>query len=112
MAVASLGCGIPAVAAGPAVGVAVGAAAAPAAAADDAPLSLTIDTLTPSSIPKSGKVTVSGSVTNNSDEVWTAVNVHAFIAPDPILTSSDLAFESTRGAEEAVGAPASVRLPP
>ena len=46
---------------------------------------------------------VSGWVTNNSDEVWTAVNVHAFIAQDPITTSSDLAFESTRGVEESVG---------
>ena len=46
---------------------------------------------------------VSGWVTNNSDETWTAVNVHAFIAADPITTSSNLAFESTRGAEESVG---------
>ena len=46
---------------------------------------------------------VSGWVTNNSDETWTAVNVHAFIAADPITTSSDLAFESTRGVEESVG---------
>ena len=50
---------------------------------DDAPLSLTIDRLTPSSIPQQGKVRVSGLVTNNSDEVWSAVNVHAFIATDP-----------------------------
>jgi hypothetical protein len=87
-------------AAGPAA-----AAAAPAASAadDDAPLSLTIDTLTPSSIPQQGKVRVSGYVTNNSDEVWSAVNVHAFIAGDPITSSSDLAFESTRGIEESVG---------
>ena len=46
---------------------------------------------------------VSGWVTNNSDETWTAVNVHAFIAADPITTSDDLAFEGTRGAEESVG---------
>ena len=29
--------------------------------------------------------------------------MHAFIAADPITTSSDLAFESTRGVEESVG---------
>src|SRR5262245_3249321 len=70
---------------------------------DDAPLSLTIDTLTPSSIPQSGKILVSGWVTNVSDETWSLVNVHAFISTDPITTSSDLAFESTRGPEESVG---------
>ncbi len=95
MAVASLGWGIPAATAGPAV--------PPSAAADEAPLSLTIDTLTPSSIPKNGKVTVSGLVTNNSDEVWSAVNVHAFIGEFPITSSSELAFQATRGAEESVG---------
>jgi hypothetical protein len=80
-----------------------GSQAPASSAVDDAPLSLTIDTLTPSSIPQKGKVRVSGWVTNNSDEVWTAVNVHAFIAQDPITTSDDLAFESTRDAEESVG---------
>ncbi len=103
MAVASLGCGIPAVTAGPAAGAAAAAAPSPAAAANDAPLTLTIDALTPSSIPKSGKVTVSGMVTNNSDEVWSAVNVHAFIGEFPITSSSELAFQATRGAEESVG---------
>jgi hypothetical protein len=105
VAVASLGCGIPAAAAGPMVGTTLGTTVAPAVppAVDDAPLSLTIDTLTPSSIPKNGKVTVSGLVTNNSDEVWSAVNVHAFVGEFPITSSSELAFQATRGPEESVG---------
>ena len=103
---------LPALAALVSLGLATPAVASPAPAparrpravrAADAPLSLTIDTLTPSSIPQNGKVLVSGWVTNNSDETWTAVNVHAFIGADPITTSSDLAFESTRGVEESVG---------
>ncbi|MEO6509510.1 MAG: DUF6049 family protein, partial [Nocardioides sp.] len=80
------------------------AAAGPAPRADsDAPLSITIDELTPSSIPQHGKVRISGYVTNDSDETWTAINVHAFISADPITDSTDLAFESTRGSEEYVG---------
>ena len=78
-------------------------APAPAPAEDDAPLSLTIESLTPSSIPQDGKVRISGWVTNNSDEVWSAVNVHAFIGEFPITSSSELAFQGTRGPEESVG---------
>ena len=85
-------------------GTGVAAAAGPAAArATDAPLAITIDKLTPSSIPREGNVRVSGWVTNTSDEVWSLVNVHTFIGADPITTTADLDFESTRGVEESVG---------
>jgi len=79
------------------------AATTGSSATTDSPLALTIDTLTPSSIPRTGKVRVSGWVTNNSEETWSAVNVHAFIGSDPITTTADLAFESTRDPEEWVG---------
>ncbi len=86
------------------------ASAAPAAPAvhaasapGDAPLALTIDRLSPSSIPRDGKVMVSGWVTNNSDETWVDIAIYTFIASEPITTSDDLAFESTRDAEEPVG---------
>ncbi len=103
---------LPALAAVALLALAPGAALpSPAAAAGDAapradaaaPLSITIEQLTPSSIPQHGKVRISGFVTNESDETWTAINVHAFISKDPITDSSDLAFESTRGPEEYVG---------
>ena len=42
-------------------------------------------------------------MTNTSDEVWSLVNVHTFIGADPITTTADLDFESTRGVEESVG---------
>jgi hypothetical protein len=93
-AIVSLGLATPAVATPP----------APAGRAPgDAPLSLTIDRLSPSSIPQGGNVMVSGWVTNESDETWVDVAVYAFIADDPITTSSDLDFESTRDPEEQVG---------
>ncbi len=89
------------------VGLAIGPAAATSSVADraegDAPLSITIEQLAPSSIPEEGKVRISGYVTNESDETWTAINVHAFISDQPITDSTDLAFESTRGTEEYVG---------
>ncbi len=85
------------------VGLPDSAAAAGPARAAAAPLSVTIDTLTPSSIPRTGRVLVSGWVTNDSDETWSAVNLYAFIGSEPITTTDDLAFESTRGAEEWVG---------
>jgi hypothetical protein len=98
---------LPALAAVAFVGLVPVATPAPAQAAvradADAPLSITIDELTPSSIPQDGKVRISGYVTNDSDETWTAINVHAFISKDPITDSTDLAFESTRGPEEYVG---------
>jgi hypothetical protein len=102
---------LPVLATGLAVGPAVGLPAGPAAATvsagarleGDAPLAITIDQLTPSSIPQKGKVRISGLITNESDETWSAINVHAFISPEPITDSTDLAFESTRGPEEYVG---------
>ncbi len=111
VAVAAAGLGVAAVPA-PAQAVpvvSVAAIAGPAAALPgrraegDAPLSITIDELTPSSIPAKGKVRISGWVTNDSDETWSAINVHAFISNDPITNDGDLAFESTRGSEEFVG---------
>src|SRR5262245_40612606 len=93
---------LPALAAAVALaGLAVPAPATAAAAAS--PVSLTIDRLSPSSIPKSGKVMVSGWVTNESDETWADVAVYTFIAADPIPTSDDLAFESTKDPEVQVG---------
>ena len=38
------------------------------------PLAVTIDTLTPSYVPRRGPVRVTGSVTNNDDAPWTTVN--------------------------------------
>jgi len=84
-------------------GVAAAAAGPGAVRATDAPLAITIEQLTPASIPRQGNVRVSGWVTNTSDEIWAFINVHTFIGADPITTTADLDFESTRGVEESVG---------
>jgi hypothetical protein len=67
---------------------------APAVAADDdapTPLTVTLVQLTPSTIPAKGRVVLSGTVRNDSAELWSAVNVHPFISETPITTRDDLA---------------------
>ncbi|MGI8645130.1 MAG: DUF6049 family protein [Nocardioides sp.] len=68
--------------------------AAPAAADDD-PLSITIDTLNPSVIPERGRVMIFGTVTNTSDETWVGVNLYP-------LTSSSLPMTTVAELEAAV----------
>ncbi|MFC6287035.1 DUF6049 family protein [Nocardioides sp. GCM10027113] len=66
-------------------------------------LGVTIDDLTPSTLPRRGPVRVLGSVTNRSDETWQAVNLHVFVGDTPISSSADLAQQSALPAEEYVG---------
>lgn len=76
------------------------AAATPAAApraAEDAgeggtpPLSVTIESMTPSTVPRRGPITLTGEITNDSDETWTDLDVYLFAAGTPITTSEELA---------------------
>lgn len=70
----------------------VAPSAAPAHAADDsAPLTITIDSLSPSYIPKKGPIRVSGSITNHDDVPWSAVRVYSFIGDTPMTTPAELA---------------------
>ena len=66
----------------------------PAAAADDdapSPLTVSLVQLTPSTIPAKGRVVLSGTVRNDSAELWSAVNVHPFISETPMTTRDELA---------------------
>ncbi len=69
------------------------------AAGETTPLSVTIDTLAPSTIPKKGAVRVTGSVTNEDATPWTSVDVYAFISTSPIGSAADL--ESAAATEPA-----------
>jgi hypothetical protein len=55
------------------------------------PLAVTLDTLSPSSIPARGNVRLAGTVTNNDTVPWLAVNVYAFISQEPMTTRAQLA---------------------
>ena len=64
--------------------------AAPAPAREDAPLAVTIDSLSPSVIPRSGPIRVNGSVTNTDDATWYGINVSAFISDEPLTSMAEL----------------------
>ncbi len=92
---------------GPRADAAATARQAAAGPEQDDPLAVTIDTLTPSYLPAQGPVRVSGTVTNRTDDRWTAVNLYAFIADDPIThrPSSPRPPSSTRPSRSATGSP-------
>ena len=64
---------------------------APADAAEPTPLQVAIDSLSPAEIPGRGEITVTGQVTNQSDDVWTDLNVYLLTSPGPFTTSAELA---------------------
>ncbi|MFL6003054.1 MAG: DUF6049 family protein [Nocardioides sp.] len=67
----------------------------PAKRRDEADLGVTIDALSPSYLPAHGPVRVNGTLTNNTDDRWVAINVHLFIGNAPITSSEGLA-EATK----------------
>lgn len=79
--------------AGVVIGPAGGAYAAPLAAADD-PLVVRIDTIS-SVLPRSGRVEISGTVTNVSDSDFTRVNLHVFSSQTPLTDANALALSAT-----------------
>ena len=54
------------------------------------PLSVVMTSLTPSVIPRSGVITISGLVVNSSEEKWQDVNIAPFTSSTPITTRDDL----------------------
>jgi hypothetical protein len=67
------------------------------------PLTVTIDQLTPSTIPDRGVVRVSGQVTNADDVPWTNINTYSFISAEPLTSSEQLADAVTTEPEVFVG---------
>ena len=72
-------------------------------APDDAPLALTIDSLSPSYIPVAGVIRVSGAVTNTSEDTWRNINVYAFAGATPITSTAQLAQERALDPAQPVG---------
>ncbi|WP_151083896.1 DUF6049 family protein [Nocardioides cynanchi] len=88
--------------AGPRLGAAESAAAdAPRDPAQ--PLVPRIRSITPDYIPDHGPIVVRGTLTNASNEEWTAINVEAFIGATPITTSAELAAAATTPVTADVG---------
>lgn len=62
-----------------------------AAAVEETPLAVTIDSMSPATIPRQGRITVTGTVTNRDDVAWTSINTYAFVSPEPMTTRAELA---------------------
>ncbi len=76
--------------------------AAPAVLAQD-PLQVSIASLSPSVIPKSGVITIRGRVTNLSDETWTDLKVYPFVSATPMLSEGELAEAAESDPADVVG---------
>ena len=77
--------------------------ARPATAAGETPLTVTIDQLTPSTIPTEGPVRVAGTVTNTDDVAWRSINVYSFVSADPMTTTDALTAAVATDPEVSVG---------
>lgn len=62
---------------------------------DATPLSMTIDQLSPGTIPRHGPLRISGTVTNDDTQTWSDIHVYPFISGEPMTTSAELAEAST-----------------
>lgn len=85
------------------LGEVAGAPPAAAAATDDAPLKVTMDTLTPSVIPRRGTVTVTGEVTNRSESDWLDLQAYLFVSGEPIGGEAELAEAAATDPRTEVG---------
>lgn len=72
-------------------------------AESDTPLSVSIDQLTPSTIPERGVVRVSGTVTNTDRVPWRMINVYAFVSDEPMTNAAQLDAAAASDAESFVG---------
>ena len=79
------------------------AQAVPRRAVDDSPLKVTLDTMTPSVIPRRGPITLRGEVTNRSDDTYTDAQVYLFHSATPITSRAGLAEAVTTDAATDVG---------
>ncbi|VXA91844.1 DUF6049 family protein [Nocardioides sp. AX2bis] len=77
------------VAGGVVPGVAAPAVAA-AAATPTTPLAVELDDIVPGELPRSGRVQVTGSVTNADEVAWRQVKLYTFIGADPIDDVAEL----------------------
>ncbi len=81
---------------------------APVPLVDDAPLRVTIGAMSPAALPTDpvgGDITITGTVTNRTDETWTGITVYAFLGDKtPVMRNqSQLAAAMTTPYDEYLG---------
>ena len=75
-----------------------------AAAADErTPLKVSVETLAPAVVPTNGRVTLTGRVTNRSNETWTDLKAYMFTSGTPITDQSGLAEADATDESASVG---------
>jgi hypothetical protein len=79
------------------------AAAAPARAEEAEPLSIVLDDVSPSAVPRRGPIVVTGTVTNVDTETWSAVNLYPFFGREPMRTAAALEAATRVPVDQAVG---------
>ncbi|MGN6129571.1 MAG: DUF6049 family protein [Nocardioidaceae bacterium] len=84
------------------VEVPAGAAATGSDGSGD-PLQVSIDTLSPSTVPAHGRVTISGRITNTSHDTWTDLQVYMLRSTSPLTSSADLAAAADSDPASEVG---------
>jgi hypothetical protein len=98
-----LGGAVPTGSAAAANGESATPAVAVAPAEPEQPLAPRIRSITPDYVPESGPILIRGTVTNDSDRTWTAINVHGFMGDAPLTTAAELEAASQVPATADVG---------
>lgn len=66
-------------------------------------LAVRIDSLTPSAVPRRGRVTVTGTVTNTSEELWQNLQASLVVSPEPLRTRAALAEAAASDPDLVIG---------
>ena len=80
--------------------------AGPAGAAPEeaTPLLVSIESLSPASLPERGRITLTGQVTNRSEDTWTGLKAYLFTSGTPIRDAEELAEHAASDPATEVGA--------
>ncbi len=88
----------------------IGAALVPpsASTADETPtartpLRVSVETMTPAVVPRSGRVVLTGQITNRSDETWTDLKTYLFTSAAPITGRAELAEAAATDEDAPIG---------
>ncbi|WP_193610545.1 DUF6049 family protein [Nocardioides lijunqiniae] len=81
----------------------VTAAPGAARAEEPEPLSITLDDVSPSTVPRRGPIVVTGTVTNVDAETWSTVNLYPFIGNEPMRSTAALEAATRVPVDQAVG---------
>jgi hypothetical protein len=67
------------------------------------PLRVTLETLSPAVLPRSGRVTLTGQVTNRSKDTWTDLKAYLFTSGTPMATGAEVDEAAATSEDAAVG---------